>query len=508
MVPTTWLPQTVADLLDQLRQATPVWLVGGAVRDAFLERQTLDLDFVVDGDALGLARRTANGLGGFYYPLDLIRGTGRVILPEAGGWHRTLDFSRLRGSDITTDLMARDFSVNAMAVALDAPDILIDPTGGLRDLKDKSLRACSPQAVSDDPVRALRAVRLAAELDLRIEPGTRHQVAGAAGLLESLSPERVRDEILRLLDHPRPARPLRALDALGLLERVFPEVSGLKGLEQPVPHALDAWDHTLAVVDRLGDLLLVLGHEHDSEAAADLILGEAAFRLGRFRRALSARLDASLSQGRRVRQLLFFSALYHDAGKAATVAREAGRIRFIGHEAISADLAQSRAMALRLSRDEMDCIRRTVLHHLRPAQLEQSAPVSPRAIYRFFRDTGDAGVDVVLLSLADFLGTHAPPAPQLAWKARLEIARTLLESRLEGPRERLAPTPVIRGDRLAEALGVKTGPEIGWLLEMIREAQAAGEVHTAEDALALAKRLRAGKEDATGSGERDASLEG
>lgn len=501
MVLTTWLPRPVAELLDQLRQSTPAWLVGGAVRDAFLDRETLDLDFVVDGDALGLARRVADGLGGSFYPLDPVRGTGRVILIEADGRRRTLDFSRLRGPDINADLMARDFSLNAMAVALDAPDHLVDPAGGLRDLKHRSLRACGPHAVSDDPVRALRAVRLAADMDLRLEPATRRQVVAAAGMLASLSPERVRDELLRLLDLPRPVRPLRALEALGLLDRVFPELAGLKGLEQPPPHALDVWGHTLAVVDRLGDLLTVLGDEHDAEAASDLILGEAVFRLGRFRRGLNARLETSLSQGRRVRQLLFFSALYHDVGKASTVTTEAGRIRFIGHEAVSASLAVQRATALRLSGDEIECIRRTVLHHLRPALLEEAVPVSPRAVYRFFRDAGDAGVDVVLVSLADFLGTHALPAPQQAWKTRLDVARILLESRFEGPPERLAPIPLVRGGELAESLGIPPGPEIGRLLEQIREAQAAGEVRTSEEAIELARRLRTNHEAAGGTNE-------
>lgn len=485
MTPTSWLPHTVLDLLPALPPGTRLWLVGGALRDALLDRPVIDLDFVVEGDALAVARRLADRLGAAFYPLDRERGTGRVIqqLPP-----RTLDFAALREPTIEQDLRARDFTVNAMAVPLDQLDRLLDPTGGLQDLKDRRLRACSAHAVADDPVRALRAVRLAAQLELRMEPATLRQVSTAAKTLESVAAERVRDEFLRMLDAPRPGRAVRLMDALGLLLAVLPDLGRLRGLPQPPPHALEAWGHTLATVDRLGDLLAVLGPVHDEEASADLILGQAVLLLGRFREGLAQHLARQLSLGRQARGLLFLAALYQDAGKpAAARTDEQGRVRFLGHEKLGAELAAERARRLRLSAAEEARLTTVVLHHMRPAWLAAQPAVSDRAVYRFFRQTGEAGVDAVLISLADFLATYTPPPPQQEWGRRLEAARKLLEAHFERPGEVIRPPALIRGNELAAALGLSPGPRLGRLLEEIREAQASGEVTTRSQAIELAR---------------------
>ncbi len=485
MTPTSWLRRSVADLLPQLMPGPRLWLVGGALRDALLGRPVVDLDFVVEGDALAVARHLADRLGTPFYPLDDERRTGRVI---QHGPQRTLDFASLRGSTIEDDLRARDFTVNSMAVPLEHLDRLLDPTGGLQDLKDRRLRACTAHAVADDPVRALRAVRLAAQLDLQIEPATLRQVAGAATSLTTVAAERLRDEFLRILDAPRPGRAIRLMDHLGLLLALCPELDALRGLVQPPPHALDAWAHTLATVDRLGDLLAVLGPVHNEEASADLILGQAVLRLGRFRQGLAQHFTRPLSSGRRARALLFLGALYHDAGKPATAQADAhGRTRFLGHERVGAALASERARRLRLSATEAARLAAIVRHHMRPVWLASEPVVTPRAVYRFFRQTRGASVDVVLLSLADFLATHTPPPPQQEWDRRLDVARALLEAYFERPEEVLRPPALIRGDELAEALDLERGPLLGRLIEHIREAQASGEVVTRAQAIELAR---------------------
>ena len=483
-----WLPEPLAASLAALGRGRLVWLVGGAVRDAFLQRASVDLDLVVDQEAIPLARRLADAWGGDFYPLDTQRDIGRVLLSRPDLDVRTLDFSGLRGEDIVADLRTRDFTINAMGVPLAEPEELLDPCGGLQDLRDGRLRACTAAAIADDPIRALRAVRLAAELNLRIEPETQRQITQAAVQMAEVSAERVRDELFLIFGQTRPGRALRVLDHTGLLGALFADLQPLHGLRQPPPHGRDGWEHTLAVVDGLSNVLGVLGHEHDEEKAADLTLGQVSVQLGRFRQALDAHLKTMLSLGRAARHLLFLSALYHDAGKAETGSRDPeGVIHFYRHESLSASMAERRGRELRLSGVEIERLRQTVAHHMRPMWLE--GRVTPRAAHRFFHDAGEAGVDVVLLSLADLLGVQAPPPPQDRWQARLEVARQLLEAYFERRDQVVRPPPLVRGDELAQALGIAPGPEIGRLLRQIGEAQAGGSVHTRHEAIDLAREL-------------------
>lgn len=494
-----WLPEPLAAALASLRAGRSIWLVGGAVRDALLGRPTSDYDLVVDRDAIGLARRVADSLGGDYYTLDAERDIGRVLLADAGPSPLTLDFSGLRAPDLATDLALRDFSVNAMAVDLADPGRLIDPAGGANDLRQGCLRACSPDAIAADPLRALRAVRLAAELSLTIQPETLRSVAQSRESLVSVAIERLRDELLLILSQPRPAGPLRVLDHLGLLTVLLPELAPLRGLEQPAPHVHDALDHTLAAVDGLSQVLLVLGRRHDQELAADFTLGLAAVELGRFRPALGDHLEGSLTPGRTVGQILVFSTLCHDLGKPASQSRDSdGRIHFNEHERRGADLAAARAQAMRLSAAEVDRVRATVANHMRPVWLAEQGKVTARAVHRFFRQAGAAGVDAALLSLGDFLGQAPPPAPQELWQRRLETVRRLFEGYFERPGEEISPPRLVRGDEIAASLGLSAGPKIGELLAQIAEAQAAGEVHTRAEALALAQRILAGEVAADG----------
>lgn len=483
------LPETVNDVRRALPAEARVWVVGGAVRDALLNRRIRDLDFAVDGDALKMARLASNALDGAYYPLDAEREVGRVILKSEAG-DLTLDFARLRGPDLAADLAARDFTVNAMAVALDDAETLIDPLGGLADVRAKLIRVCSPTAIADDPVRGVRAIRLAAQLDFRLDKDTRSLVRAQAGALGHVSPERVRDEFVRCVNGPRPSAALRALDLLGLLNPILPELAALKGVVQSPPHTLDVWEHTLAVVARLDEVLRLLGPVHDVDAASDLILGLISVQLGRYRHALTEHLRAPLTPERTARAALMLAALWHDAGKPATrTADPDGRIRFLTHETVGADLAEKRLTELRLSGDELKRIRLIIANHMRPRQLSSQKAVSRRAIYRFFRDTGAAGVDSVLLSLADFLGKHGgEPPPQDEWAHHLAVCAQLLEAYFERRAERVSPPALITGHDLMSELGLAPGPRLGQLLEAVREAQAVGEVADRVSALEFARR--------------------
>lgn len=470
----------------------PAYLVGGAVRDAILSRPTHDLDIVLPGNAIQIARKVADSLNGFFYPLDVDRDYGRVIISLTNSERFVIDFTVYQGPDLESDLRARDFTVNAMAVEIHQTPALLDPLGGANDLRIKQIRTCQNDSLQKDPIRILRGVRLAVSLDFQIHPDTRLQMRSDVHLLSNSTPERVRDEILRILDGPKPASAFRALDVLGILASILPELVELKDVHQSPPHISDVWNHTLGVIKSLETLIKVLSLDYNQDNAASLHLGLASTLLGRYREPLASHLTTFFTPDRVLRQMLYLAALYHDAGKKSTREIEpSGRVRFLEHEQVGAEIVHRRAQALLLSNPEVDYVTSIVRHHMRPLWMVQSKePPSRRAIYRFFRDTGLAGVDIALLSLADTLATYGPTLPQELWVHQLEVVRALLQAWWEHPQESVSPVPLVTGHDLINELDLSPGPIIGRILEEIREAQATGLVTDKEAALELARKIK------------------
>ncbi len=469
----------------------PVYVVGGAVRDALTQRPTQDFDFTLQGDAIQIARRVADALGGAFYILDKDRDFGRVILPQPAGEPLILDFSPFQGSSLEEDLRSRDFTFNAMAFELKRPQELLDPLGGASDLYTKRLRACSPESFTADPVRILRGIRFSVTGEMKTEPTTRDRMRAAVKLLPLVSTERLRDELFHLLESPKPATAIRILDYLQSIPYLLPELSNLKGLEQPPPHIQDAWQHTLDVLSKLYQILDVLKPSYDPDDSASLFVGVISHRLGRYREQLVSHLNTRLVQPRSLRALIFLAALYHDIGKPDTQEiDQKGHIHYQRHEEVGAEIAIKRGQALQLSKAEIIRLQKIVFNHMRPLWLTQTGKLpSRRATYRFYRDTGPAGVDICLISLADTLATYGPSLPPDLWAHQVEVVRTLLEAWWENKEEIISPLPLIDGNDLMRELGIKPGPIIGKILSTIQEAQAGGQVINQRQALELASKL-------------------
>jgi putative nucleotidyltransferase with HDIG domain len=479
-----------AQIREILPQPEQLYLVGGAVRDALLSRPIHDLDFVLPGAAISAGRKVANALGGDFYALDAERDTGRVILRLSEGERLILDFAAFRGPDLESDLRGRDFTVNALALDLHRPETLIDPLNGAEDLRERRLRVCSPASLIADPVRILRGARLAVDFELRILPETKRLLQEAIPLLSSITPERMRDELFKILDGKAPVAALRILDHLGVINSMLPELAAMKGEEQSAPHVYDVWEHTLHTVEYLANLLRVLQPQHDPETTANWTMGFVSLRLGRFRQNLQQHLTKQLNPERTLRSLLLLAALYHDVGKPVTAQRTSdGSVRFLKHDEAGSQIARARSQAYRLSNLEGERLEMIVRHHLRPLLLSKSPGLpSRRAIYRFFRDVGPAGVDICLLSLADVQATYASSLPQAVWMRHMDVIRALLEAWWEQKADQVSPPPLISGNDLMEILGLKPGPQIGQLLEEIREAQASGEVSDRASAIEFARK--------------------
>ncbi len=479
------LPLAIREYLPQLPEEPSIWLVGGVPRDHLLGRTSRDFDFVVAGEARALARRFADQLGGAYYDLDRERDIGRVILTKREERRITFDFARLRGITIEEDLRGRDFTINAMAVCLTAPYTWIDPLGGAHDVKEKIVKACTPHSLADDPVRALRAVRFALSFEFQIANETREGIEQVKHTFDSVSSERIRDEIMQICAMSQPGKAFRLLDYMGILGTVFSDLEQLREIDFPAPNEINALEHTLAVLDRLGDLLTVLDPDHDPQAAGNLLWAEVALRLGRFRNPLADYLARSLSQANNARQILFLAALYHVVGLSGDVDSETPYVVRISEAEHGARVAGELGRKLRLSNAEVDHVERILRYQGAFEDLGFEQPPSPRAIYRFFRATRGAGVEIVLLALASFVGARAARLSQDRWAEYVGLARTLLEAFFERHERIVDPPQLINGEDIMHVLHLDPGPIVGELLEVVREAQAAGEVATRDEALTL-----------------------
>jgi putative nucleotidyltransferase with HDIG domain len=466
----------LAVLAELAGPATRLWVVGGALRDLLSGDTVHDLDVAVSGGALELGSRLAGRLHAAYVVLDAGRGACRVVPRDRGA---PLDLMDLRAPTLEGDLRARDFTVNALAAEVDqllragvAP--IVDPTGGLEDLAGRVVRACGPTAIGDDPLRALRAVRLALRPGWRLEGGTEASIAAAAPLVAHVAAERVRDELVGILADPAAGAGLRCLDRLGVLTVLLPESAAMRATAQPRPHHFDVWEHSLRTVEGVDALLLGLD------------------QLGSWAPALRGHLAEDLGGGLTRREALKLAALLHDVAKPETrTEEEGGRVRFIGHDSTGAHRTAAVALRLRLSRRAGQVIERLVAEHLRPMHLAQAGLITRRARFRFFRALGDEARDLLLLTLADAAAlTGASPLAVWAGPGG-DVVRVLLAGAEEEAAAAAAPA-LVRGEDVMGAFGLAPGPEVGRLLALAREAQALGLVATREEALAHLRRTTAG----------------
>jgi putative nucleotidyltransferase with HDIG domain len=445
------------------RRTEPV-LVGGAVRDACLGRTgPIDLDVAVPAGSLAIARGVAHRLGGAFVCLDAERGAGRVIVDG-----QQLDVSDYRAGTLEEDLVGRDFTVNALAVPVrkllgSGRASIIDPTGGLGDLRARRLRLPAPSVLAQDPVRTLRGVRLEATLGFHLSPATARAIAANAPGLAQVSPERVRDEVAALLDLADTARALRRADRLRLLGVVLPEIEPMRTTRQSPPHRFAVLEHSLRAV-----------------AGADLVVARPQ-ALAPFGDELAGHLAQALAGGFDRGHILKLAALLHDVAKPQTRRLVGRRARFFGHEVLGEASVRAIGERLRLPRAVTTVLARLVRHHLRPMHLGGAGALTARARYRFYRDLGPETRDLLLLALVDAAAVRGQSA--LALWPRATLIRDLLRG-WERERQTAAAPPLLRGEDVMTRFGLPPGPPVGWLLGRAREAQDLGLVRTRDEALA------------------------
>jgi len=489
-------------------EAHPCHVVGGFIRDAVLGCASRDIDLAVPGNAFPVAQEVARALGASFVPLDEAHCVARVVVPQSDerageitAAPAVIDFAGYEGS-IEEELRRRDFTIDAIAVPaavaasaltadrLDwerAAQYALDPTGGLPDLRARRLRATGPSVFEDDPGRLLRAVRLSRELSLTIDSRTEAAVRASAQRLAEVAPERTREELLKLLALPDGGESLHALDRLGLLTTLFPELELCRGVEQPTVHFWDVLEHSIQTV-----------------AAFEMVAGESDWRYGNEEMlqyvpddpACRLHLDAMASSEATHGVLIKIACLLHDIAKPRTrVLDETGRARFLGHAADGAAIVHDMLQRLRMSNAEVSYVETLVRQHLRPAQMSSEGMPTARAVYRFFRDAEEAGIGVLYVAMADYLACRGPLFTMAEWRATCSLVRFILSERRRQEAV-VAPSRLVDGHELMRALELRPGPTVGMLLETIKEAMAAGSISSRDEAIQLARTTLEGERSA------------
>lgn len=460
--PLLW-PEFVLDLQDYFAGSqTPVYIVGGAVRDALLHHPLHDIDLTTPGDSIKIGRSIANAFDGNFYVMDAEREVARALVDRPEGRY-IVDIARFRGDSLLSDLTDRDFTFNAMAADLTADiSLLIDPLGGEHDLQTHVLRQCSDHAISDDPLRGLRAVRLSVALSTRIEPETLRDIREHAPSLADTSAERVRDEFFKLLALRKPAAALRVAASLGLIVPMLPEVHALREQTRDLPSGQNnAWDYTLLVVEKMAGLLATISPRRTDLTAAVFDLGMIVMSMDVFRSQLQEHIAQRWPNDRSHEALLILAALLHDTG--------------VDPHKIVDDL--------RLSTDE----RKRIQTMLRGYDAVYDLETDDLSLHRFWRQDGAAGIDQCLVALAVYLGARGSALIQDEWVALVEHIQVILSAYFVRFNSVVEPPALLSGDDLLTALNLKPGKQIGDLLTLIREAQVTGDVVTMEDAITLAR---------------------
>ena len=421
---------TAIQIAAQLRErGFQAWLVGGAVRDLVLGREPKDYDISTDARPDQLLETFSRAqLVGAQFGVVLVDGvevaTFRSDHSYQDGRHPSdVTFE----TDPKQDVLRRDFTINALLLdpaSLASP--VVDYVGGLADLRAGVIRAIgdSEQRFEEDHLRMLRAVRFAARFGFEIEPGTLAAIQKLHRRITRVSPERIRDELVRILTEGSARKGFELLDASGLLGDILPEIAAMKGVEQPPefhPEG-DVWTHTLIMLEGL--------HEPTPTLALGVLL--------------------------------------HDVGKPGTF-RVADRIRFDGHVELGERIARDILARLRFSNADTDQVIALIANHMRFKHVTEMRDSKLKRMLRM-----DRFEEHLELHRLDCTSSHGH-------LENYEFSKKKFE---ESPPDVLRPTRLLSGDDLKEA-GYRPGPAFTRMLEAVEDAQLESRIHTKEEALEL-----------------------
>ncbi len=424
-------------------------MVGGTIRDILLGRTPKDIDIATPCTMTLVEGFIEQGFT--HVLLDMERDIHRMVKDDVH-----IDITPLRDGHIS-DLLSRDFTVNSIGLIIRSNEVL-DPQGGIKDLSKGLVRALSQERFLEDPLRLIRAFRIAADLSFMIDPVTKRFITKLSHLIMRPSKERIRDELCWTMEAPKSFPIIEEITRTGILGKIFPEFAVVSQVVAGKPHALGLTEHLLWSYKYLEDILFDL----------DDVLGT---------HADDARevLSQVLASDRRCIISTKMAALLHDIGKPSTATYDE-QPHFLDHDKVGAEMVAKRMEELRFSGAEIKVVSGIVLNHMRPHNLAKLDVVTKRAVFRFFRDLEELAIPTMLVAIADAYATQMVPYGALS--GYHEFAQSMIASNEEMGK----PKPLLTGDDIMKTFKLPPGPAIGHMITALVEAQALGEVSTKEEA--------------------------
>jgi poly(A) polymerase len=450
-----------------------VYGVGGFVRDLLIKRKLTDIDLAVNKEAFGYSKSVSKRLKAKLICLEKDK-TYRLIIRNAPV--DNIDISLLDGKTIRADLKKRDFTINAMAFnLLDFGDfknhLIVADKACLKDLKNKSINAVSDKTFKQDPLRMLRAFRFAAELGFKIAPKTLRLIKAHSALIKKSAPERIKVEFFRILDIDFCAHLIKQMEQSGLLEALFPEIEKMKmSPKRFYYHPKGLFQHSFETLTALEKIISAL-KKHFPSNFEDLL----------------ARLKDNSGFSAYVTRvgLMKFSALFHDNAKPETAFKDGKKVRFWGHDEMGADKVKDILRGISMSKRDIRFASNLILNHMRPSNLTKNDIVTKRARLKFFREIAENTPEQIILSMADWhsyksLKVHS----QRELKNQEKTIREMIADYYELKNQKVLPK-LIDGHLLMKEFGLKPGPWLGDMLDLVKNAQKEGSISDEKGALSL-----------------------
>lgn len=435
-----------------------IYLVGGAVRDFILEKETYDRDLlIVDREARDFALELAEKLDATFVPLDEVNKIYRIVFKDKINY---IDVTNPLENSIEVDLKRRDLTINAIAVNMRTYDVN-DCCGGLSDIQNKMINMISEKNFLDDPLRLLRVFRFQACLGFGVSNSMLQVVNKHKNLIHKPAYERITYELIKLFGGEYAHEALLTMDDCGLLVEVFPFVEELKQVPPNSHHHLDLFHHSVETVRQIAEIY---------KSSSDFV---------------KEHLERVDFGGQTRLAHLKLAGFMHDIGKFSTwtIEEDSGRHRFIKHDDVGSKLAHKILKDMHFSNKQIDYVTSMIKNHIYPSHVMCSPEITDKIMMRFVRKMDSNSIDNIILAMADRLSARGPEITEDIVEKNISSLTRLMDFYLE-KRDALAPLPkLLDGNEIMNILNIKPSAQLGHVMNALHEAQISGDVNSRDDAI-------------------------